>query len=208
MRSILPFAAAGGAGVLWGTLPRYVKYPAAIALIALGLIELNKDANESWFSNAIFAGNAAQGEAQTADAVKARRDMDAGTKDVPTATRQAVVNYEEHAALALQKQAEAVAAVESEKQLRAKQDLATSTEALKLKEIELRQRELALRTAEAKLKTAEATNSDSNAAVTKAANEMALKLFDKMNHNGAFNAGTAQERRRAVDNLFGGFGVP
>ena len=79
MRSLIPIAGAAGAGMLWGALPRWVKIPVAFALGLVAIVEINKDSNESWFSSAIFAGQASEGESKTVDPfLKTEADAAAG----------------------------------------------------------------------------------------------------------------------------------
>ena len=120
MKSLIPLVAGGAAGMMWNVLPRWVKVPAVVGLVALAALELNKDANKSWFSSSIFGGQAAEGESKTVDPLKTEADAKAG-KPVSGAARMMAKQVEGLGADAIQKQAVADAASESEQELLAKQ---------------------------------------------------------------------------------------
>jgi hypothetical protein len=112
MRTVLTAAVAGGAGMVWHSLPRWVKIPAAFGLVALAAIELNKDVNESWFSSAIFGGQGEQGLAQIINPKKTEADSAAG-KEVSGAKRTVAAQWQGLNADALLKQAQSEAGTES-----------------------------------------------------------------------------------------------
>jgi hypothetical protein len=179
MRSLLPLAAAGGAGMLWGALPRWVKIPAVVGLVALGAIELNKDTNESWFSSAIYSGQASEGESKSVDPRKTEADAAAG-KPVSGAALMMAKQVEGLGADAIQKQAVADAASLSEQELLAKQakGVLSSVETLRI---------LELKRARAESETAEAqsTAARAQALAEKQAAELNSKIIESMN-NGSF----------------------
>jgi hypothetical protein len=146
MRTLIAGAAGmGAATALWSKLPLWVKFPVLIALGILAVSELNKDSNESWFANSIYGGQGAQGAAQIVDPKKTEADMKAG-KPVTGAAATTAMQVEGLAADAVQKGVTADAMTESEEELLAKQKRRvklTSTEALRLKEIQIKRQELA-----------------------------------------------------------------
>jgi len=151
MRSLITLAGAGAAGALWSSLPRVGKVLVAVGLGTLATIELTKDGNEAWFSGSIFGGQGAQGDAQIVDPKKTEADMKAG-KPVTGAAATTAMQVEGLAADAVQKEVTADAMTESEDELLAKQKRhvkLTSTEALRLKEIQIKRQELKKLTADA-----------------------------------------------------------
>jgi hypothetical protein len=180
MRSLLPLAAAGGAGMLWHTLPRWVKIPAVVGLVALGAIELTKDGSEAFNAAAIFGGQGEQGTAQMASPKTTLADSAAG-KDVSGAKLTVAAQWQGLAADAIQKQAVADAASLSEQELLAKQAKGiklTSTESLRI---------LELKRARAESETAEAqsTAARAQALAEKQAAELNSRIIESMN-NGSF----------------------
>jgi len=178
MRSLLPLAAAGGAGMFFNTLPRWVKIPAVVGLLALAAFELTKDGSEAFNAAAIFGGQGEQGAAQMADSVKVRADMNAG-KDVSAAKRTATVTYEQNAAVAQEKQAIASAATQSEWDLKFKKATGhplTTTETLRLAELKKLK-------AEAETAEAQSTAARQQAKVDKEAAELGARLVESMQKN-------------------------
>jgi hypothetical protein len=176
MKSLLPLAAGGAAGMMWNVLPRWVKIPAVAGLIALAVIELNKDANESWFSSAIFGGQASEGEAKSVDPLKTEADAKAG-KPVSGAARMMAKQVEGLAADAVQKEVTADAASESEQELLAKKFFGkrlTSTQELRLQELKQRR-------AEAEEHEAKATAARAQAKAEKESAEIASRIIESMN---------------------------
>jgi hypothetical protein len=133
MRSLLPLAAAGGAGMLWHTLPRWVKIPSVVGLVALCAFELTKDGSEAFNAAAIYGGQGKQGAAQIVDPTKTLADSAAG-KEVSGAKRTVAAQWEGLAGDARQKIAAGDAASQSESQLLAKQRAGTAntTDAIQL----------------------------------------------------------------------------
>jgi hypothetical protein len=161
--------------MLWHTLPRWIKIPAALGLVALAAIELNKDANESWFSNSIYGGQGETGAAQLVDPRTVEKDAAAG-REVSAAKRTITAQWEGLAADAIQKQAVAEAATESETQLLAKQAKGirlTSTESLRLQEL------IKLR-AEAETAEAQSTAARANALAEKEAAQLNARLIESL----------------------------
>jgi hypothetical protein len=156
MRSLIALAGAGAAGAFWSKLPSSIKAPVVIGLGILAVSELNKDANESWFANAIYGGQGAQGSAQIVDPKKTEADMKAG-KPVTGAAATTAMQVEGLAADAVQKGVTADAMAESEDELLAKQKRGvklSSTEALRLSEIKTRRAEARSKEVEAALNEA------------------------------------------------------
>jgi hypothetical protein len=176
MKSLIPLVAGGAAGMMWGVLPNWVKVPAVVGLVALAALELNKDLNESWFSSAIFGGQASEGEAKTIDPLKTEADAKAG-KPVSAAARMMAKQVEGLAADAVQKEVTADAASESEQELLAKQAKGvrlTSTESLRIQELKK------LRS-EAETAQAQSTAARAQALAEKQSAEIASKLISSMN---------------------------
>lgn len=204
MKSFVNLGAGGAFVAILKSIPAFVKVPVIAGAVMLAAIELNKDANKSWFSGHIFGGQAADGEAKSADPVDARNAMNAGKK-VSGAERLVTVQYEAGDADARQKEATADAALESEQEIldkKAKGAKLTSTEELRLKEMEIKRQELAIKTAEARLKTAEATNAEQEAAVQKLLNNMILSAG-----NGGNAAAFANKMRVDADRRVSGAGL-
>ena len=179
MRSIL--MASGGAavaGALWVKLPNWAKVVSVAGLVTLGTLELNKDANESWFSSAIFGGQAAEGEAKTVDPLKTEADAAAG-KPVSGAARMMAKQVEATGADAQQKQAIADASTESIEEIARKKHSGkkplTSTEALRLEEYKK------LRS-EAESAEAQSTAARAQAQADKQSAEIASRIISSMNN--------------------------
>jgi hypothetical protein len=178
MRSLLPLAAAGGAGMLFASLPRWVKIPAVVGLVALGAIELTKDGNEAWNSAAIFGGQGEQGAAQMVDPKKTEADSAAG-KEVSGAKRTVAAQWAGLNADALLKQAQAEAATESESDLlakKAKHVKLSSTEELQLQAI-IKAR------GEAEVVAAQATAARAEAKMNREAAELNSRLIESLQRN-------------------------
>jgi hypothetical protein len=178
MRTVLTAALAGGAGMAWSSLPRWVKIPVAVGLVALAALELNKDANESWNSAAIFGGQGEQGAAQMVDPKKTEADAAAG-REVSGAKRTVAAQWEGLNADALQKQAVAEAATESEWDLKFKKATGhplTTTETLRLAELKKLK-------AEAETAEAQSTAARQQAKVDKEAAELGSRLVESLQKN-------------------------
>lgn len=164
--------------MFFNTLPRWVKIPAVVGLLALAAFELTKDGSEAFNAAAIFGGQGEQGAAQMADSVKVRADMNAG-KDVSAAKRTATVTYEQNAAVAQEKQAIASAATQSEWDLKFKKATGhplTTTETLRLAELKKLK-------AEAETAEAQSTAARQQAKVDKEAAELGARLVESMQKN-------------------------
>jgi hypothetical protein len=176
MRSNIQLLAAGGAvGMVFASMPRWVKVPAMIALLLLAVIELNKDANESWFSAAIFGGQGEQGAAQMADPILVLADSATG-REVSGAKRTVAAQWQGLNADAIQKQAVADAASESIDEIARKKvsgQKLTSTEALRLEEY----KKLA---SEAEIVAAQATAARAQALADKQAAELNSRLLESL----------------------------
>jgi hypothetical protein len=178
MRSLLPIAAAGGAGMLFASLPRWVKIPAVVGLVALGAIELTKDGSEAFNAAAIFGGQGEQGAAQMVDPKRTEADSAAG-KEISGAKRMIDAQWQGLAADAIQKQAVAAAASESEQELLAKQAKGvklTTTEAIQLETLKKLRSEAT--TAQAVSSAAEA-----EAEANRAAAELNARLIASIQKN-------------------------
>ncbi len=165
MKSLLSLAGGGSLVNLWKQIPAIVKIPVIFGAGVLASSELNIDANHAWFSSRIFGGQAAQGQAQIVDPADTRKAVLAG-KPVSGAERMIEVQVEAGDADARTKTVYADAALESEAELRgkrARRERMTSTETLRLNELDLKAQEVRRATAEADIKAAEATAAKSNA---------------------------------------------
>ncbi len=168
MKSLLSLAGGGSLINLWKRIPAVIKLPMVFGAGVLAAAELNIDANHSWFSNRIFGGQAAQGEAQMVDPADTRKAVAEG-KHVSGAERMIEVQVSAGDADARTKTVYADAALESEAELlrkKARGERMTSTEELRLKELQLKEQELRSATAEADTKVAQATAAKSSADAT------------------------------------------
>jgi hypothetical protein len=189
MRSLIGLLSNGGAVAnIWQRVPLLIKAPVVVGLLLLAGAELTRDVNQALRSGRVTEGEAVKGDAQSADPNKTRADVAAG-KPVSGAERTIAAQLAGLDADAKQKQAVADAATESENELleKARRGLKlSSTEKLRLRELQLKEKELAIkeqeltaREAEAHIKTAEATAADSKAAVENAANGIILQSLGK-----------------------------
>jgi uncharacterized protein (DUF885 family) len=177
MKSLIPLVAGGAAGMMWGVLPNWVKVPAVVGLVALAALELNKDLNESWFSSAIFGGQASEGEAKTVDPLKTEADAAAGKKPVSGAARMMAKQVEKTGAEAVQAEVAADADRLSEQELLAKQAKGirlTSKESLRIQELKK------LRS-EAETAQAQSTAARAQAQAEKQSAEIASRIIGSMN---------------------------
>ena len=177
MRSLIPLAAAGGAGMFFQALPRWVKIPAVVGLVALAAIEITKDGSEAFNAAAIFGGQGEEGAAKMADPLKTEADAAAG-KPVSGAARMMAKQVEATGADAQQKQAVADASTESIEEIARKKlsgKKLTSTEALRLEEYKK------LR-GEAEVQDAQSTAARAQALAEKQSAEMASRVIDSMNN--------------------------
>jgi hypothetical protein len=167
----------GGAAAVWKSVPTVIKWPVVIGMVTLSVAELTTDSNHALQSGAIFGGQGAQGKAQTSDPVETRRAMNAG-KPVSGAERMIAVQYEKEDAAAREQMASAAAATESPRELRAKDERgeASSTEALRLRDLDLKGTEIAKGRAETALRQQETRE---RGAIADAANESEADLMRK-----------------------------
>ena len=176
MKSLISLAGGGSLVNLWRRIPAIVKVPVIFGAGVLAAAELNIDANHAWFSNRIFGGQAAQGEAQMVDPADTRKAVAEG-KHVSGAERMIEVQVSAGDADARTKTVYADAALESETELLGKKkrgERMTSTEELRLKELQLKEQELRRATAEADTKVAQATAAQSGADMTNYVNGVIL----------------------------------
>jgi hypothetical protein len=168
MRSLVGLFSNGGAVAnIWHRVPFGVKAPVVVGLVLLAGAELTRDLNQAWRSGRISEGQAVEADAKTVDPEKTRTAVLAG-KPVTGAERQIAAQVAGLDADADQKRATADAATESEDELLAKARRGaklTSTEKLRLRELQLKEKELALREQELRIKAAEASSADNKAAV-------------------------------------------
>ncbi len=156
--TVIPMMAAGGAaGMFWNMLPRVLRIPLLVGVVAVAAFELVKDGNEALNAAAIFGGQAAEGEAKTVDPLKTETDAAAG-KPVSGARRTVAAQWEGLAGDALQKEAVGEAYSEpiediARKKLSGKK--LSSTESLRLEEYKKLRAEA--ETAEAQSTAARAT---------------------------------------------------
>lgn len=194
MRSLIQLFSNGGAVAnFWHRIPFGVKAPVVVGLVLLAGAELTRDLNQAWRSGRITEGEAVKGDAQAADPNATRAAVLAG-KPVTGAERTIAAQVAGLDADADQKRATADAANESEDELLAKAKHGaklTSTEKLRLRELQLKERELAIREQELRIKTAEASAADSSAAVKNVINGMIL------GDNGGLDAVIDQGKRNA-----------
>ncbi|MHB8270222.1 hypothetical protein [Bradyrhizobium sp.] len=185
MRSLIQLFSNGGAVAnIWQRAPLLIKAPVVVGLVLLAGAELTRDVNQALRSGRVTEGEAVKADAQAADPNKTRADVAAG-KPVSGAERTIAAQVAGLDADAQQKQAVADAATESEDELleKARRGLKlSSTEKLRLRELQLKEKELAIkeqeltaRGAEAHIKTAEATAADSKAAVENTTNRLILR---------------------------------
>jgi hypothetical protein len=180
MANTVPQIIMGGAaaGMFLNAVPRVVKIPVLVLLLLLAIIELNKDANESWFSSAIFGGQGEQGAAQMADPKKTEADSAAG-KEISAARRTVDAQWQGLAADATAKRAAADADTESEQELLTKQ-----AKKLKLTAKEsLRIQELKKARGEAEVVEAQSTAARAEAAANRQAAELNARLIESLQRN-------------------------
>jgi len=158
MKSLISLAGGGSVVNLWRRIPAIVKVPVIFGAGVLAAAELNIDANHAWFSNRIFGGQAAQGEAQVVDPVATRKAIQAG-QPVTGAEATLAAQYQGLDADAKQKAAYADASTESEDEILAKKAAGrrlTTTEELRLAEIRAKRAEAEKQEAEAAIAKARA----------------------------------------------------
>ena len=163
--------------MFWNMLPRVLRIPLLVGVVAVAAFELTKDGSEAVNAPAIYGGQGEQGAAQMVDPKKVEADAAQG-REISTAKRSAAAQYEGLYADQIQKQSVAEAYSEpieviARKKLSGKK--LTSTEALRLEEYKK------LR-AEAEVQEAQSTAARAQAKADKQAAEMASRLIDSMNN--------------------------
>ena len=174
-RAILSFLSGNAVAQTWQRLWFAVKAALVLGAVVFAVSELTQQTNHAVFSYAKSAGEGAQGEALTADQVRTRQEMNAG-REVSGAKRRAVVDYEGQAANADKTRAEADAYKETEAQLLAKKTLnipLTTTEDLRLIELQTRR-------AEATQKIAAAKAAEAMAKANRQAAEMNSRIIESL----------------------------
>jgi hypothetical protein len=176
MRTLIPMMAAGGAaGMFWNMLPRVLRIPLLVGVVAVAAFELTKDGSEAFNAAAIFGGQGEQGAAQMIDPKKVEADAAAG-REVSAAKRTIAAQYEGLNADAIQKQAVAEAASESELELLAKQ-----VKGIKLSSLEtLRIAELKKARAEAETAEAQSTAARAEAKMNREAAELNSRVIESV----------------------------
>jgi hypothetical protein len=161
----------------WKAIPWWLRGLALASGLVLGGAELGINLNHALNSGSIFGGQGAQGAAQVRDPVQTRARMNAG-QPVSGAERMITVQYEKEDAAAREQMASAAAATESPRELRALDERgeASSTEALRLRELDLKENDILLRRQEIALRQAEAAE---KAATARATNESLEDLLGK-----------------------------
>jgi len=176
MRSLIPVVTAGGAaGLFYSAIPRFLRVPLLVGVIAVCAFELVKDGSEAVNAPAIYGGQGEQGAAQMIDPKRVEADAAAGG-EISAAKRTITAQWQGLAADAIQKQAVADAATESEAQLLAKQAKGiklTSTESLRLQELKK------LR-AEAETAEAQSTAARAEAKMNREAAELSARLVESL----------------------------
>lgn len=167
MKSLVGLVSNGGAVVnVWQRVPFIVRAPVVFGLVLLAGAELTRDLNIGVRSGRVAEGQAVEADAKIADPNQTRAAVAAG-KPVSGAERTIAAQVAGLDADAQQKQAVADAATESEDELLAKAKRGaklTSTEKLRLRELQIKAQELAIKQAENTSKTAEASVADLRAA--------------------------------------------
>jgi hypothetical protein len=194
--------------ILSGTTPVWSKIPMAgkIVIVAGTIIlagsELTQIVNEAWRSSRIYEGNAAQGDSQSnPDVVKTLADLQSG-KPTPAATATIAVTYEKTEAEAKRAIAERDAAIESETTLRARdaQAVASSTEQMRLRELDLKARDILLREREIALRESENSERSAIAAVANISEqELLAKLRKGIKLNSTENLRLSEIRQRRAE---------
>jgi hypothetical protein len=183
MKSIIGLATGGGAlASIWKAIPLWVKAPFMVGVILLAVAELTRDVNQALRSGRITEGEAIKADAQVVDPAQTRARIQTG-QTVSGAERTIAVQYEALDADARKKQAEADAANDSEQELLAKKARRlrlTSTQQLKLQELQAKAQEVKIREAEAITKTAESTAAEAKAIAERKAAELNTVLIDIM----------------------------
>jgi hypothetical protein len=168
------------------------------SVVLLAGTELTRDLNLNIRSGRVPEGEPAKVVAQVIDPAQAGANVVDG-KALSGAQRTISAQVVGLEADARQKETTADAATESEEELLAKQRKhikLTSTEELRLRELQVKAQELAIKEAEARLKAAEATNAEQSAAVTKKVNNWILETEDAKPHGNFARRAAEKEFRK------------
>jgi len=152
MKTLISLAAGGAVGTIWKWLPVYVKVPTVVGVVLFASSELNTELNQSRFSSQTFAGKAAEEAAKVVDPAATKKAIDTG-QPVTGAAATVAAQVQGLSADAKQKMAYADAANESEAEMLAKQAAGktmTSTEQLRLIELESARQDLSIKRSDAK----------------------------------------------------------
>lgn len=175
MQAILGFLSSNAILQTWKRF--WFALKAAIVLCAVVFVssEVTQQANHALFSYGKSAGEGAAGEAQVADTADTRREIEAG-KGTTAAKRRMMVEVEGQAAQSEKTRSEADAYKETEAQLLAKKTLKiplTTTEELRLIELQTRR-------AEAETKIAQASSAAAEAKANKEGAELGARMIESL----------------------------
>ena len=205
MRSLVGLLSNGGAVAnFWQRIPFLVKAPLVVGLMLLAGAELTRDLNISFRSGRVAEGQAVDADAKIADPNATHAAVLAG-KPVTGAERQIAAQVAGLDADAEQKRATADAATESEDELQAKAGRGaklTSTEKLRLRELQLKEKELAIRKQELAIKEAENISKTAEASVANLRADWVREVLGNGGMDGVIEAGKRQANRAAP--LLGG----
>ncbi len=175
MQWIFSFIASNAIVQTWQRLWFALKAALVLGAVVFAVSELTQQSNHALFSYSKSAGEGAAGEAQVKDTATTKRDIEAG-KGVTGAERKMWAEVESQAAQAEKTRSEANAYNETEAQLLAKKTLnipLTTTEDIRLSELQTRR-------AEAKQKIAAATAAEAQAKADRVGAEVSSKLIEDM----------------------------
>jgi hypothetical protein len=163
MRILLGLGSNGAALAIWRLIPAIVKYPIIFGLGVLCMAEVNSEVNQSLRAPQIVGGEAAKGQAEADDPVKAQEDLDAG---LPVTGALVAVKVAQGDAGARTKQAQATADTESVEDIQQKKlngEPLTTTEDLAYSKVQVKENELSIKQSEARGKIAEAQTREAQA---------------------------------------------
>jgi hypothetical protein len=178
MQSLLAFLSSNAILQTWRRISFLLKAAIIFGVGVFASSEVTEKFNQALNSYAKSSGEGEAGLALTADQTKTRRDMNAGL-EVSGAKRRAVVEYEGQEAQAQKTHSEALAYNETEAQLLAKKTLKiplTTTEELRLIELQTKR-------AEAQTKIAQASSAAAEARANKEAAELNSRLLESIQRN-------------------------
>jgi len=175
MQWIFSFIASNAIVQTWQRLWFALKAALVLGAVVFGISEITQQSNHALFSYGKAAGEGAAGEAQVADTATTKREIEGG-KEITGAKRKMLAEVEAQAAQGEKTRAEANAYAETEAQLLAKKTLnipLTTTEELRLIEIQGRR-------AEATQKIAAASAAEAQAKADRQAAEMSSKIMESI----------------------------